>query len=118
MPNTEKRSTARTAASIDAVAQTLGASAKANGEPFQVIVADASPHGMQLRSDRRLEPGQAVKIDLQDAMFLGEVCYCQTLAVGVYRIGIVTEQCLTGLSGLQHLLEALQPEKQPEQRKV
>ena len=65
-----------------------------------------------------MNAGQAVKIEMGDAMFLGEVCYCAAAsgetAIGdrdkQFYLGIVTKQCLTGLASLHHLIRALSPE--------
>jgi len=72
---------------------------------------------MRVRSPERIDAGRAVKIEMGDAMFLGEVCYCAA-APGddpkIFNLGIATKQCLTGLASLHHLIRALSPEGAPE----
>ena len=106
--------------------QMLGTTAGANGQATAVTVVDVSDRGMRLLSAAPMEAGQAVKIEVGDAMFLGEVCYCAATpgepvignpseaAFGTndkqFYLGVVTKQCLTGLASLHHLIRALSPE--------
>ena len=113
MSNSERRLTPRAEVKASANVQTLGISAAANGKPFPVQVIDASDRGMRLHSTEPLKAGQALKIEMGESMFLGEVCYCApAIADGqaVFYVGVVTDECLTGLNGLQHLIRALEPE--------
>ncbi len=107
----EKRTTPRTAVQATALVQRLGVSAGGNGVAFPVLVVDASERGMRLSSQEAMDAGQAVKVEMGDSMYLGEICYCAAAPGGAgYHLGVVTQECLNGLNGLQHLIQALQPE--------
>ena len=86
----------------------LGKSIGENGEPVGVRIVDASSRGMRLQSAMALNAGQAVKLEMGGSMFLGEVCYCVSDGAEGYFVGIVAEQCLSGLSDLRHLIEAVE----------
>ncbi|MFN0102479.1 MAG: PilZ domain-containing protein [Bryobacteraceae bacterium] len=113
MSKTDKRTTPRSEINVDATVQMLGVSAAANGRAFPVKVVDLSERGMRLQAADPMDAGQAVKIELGDAMFLGEVCYCAPVAGdpgNSYFLGVITHECLNGLAGLHHLMRALAPE--------
>lgn len=113
MTTIEKRSGPRVTVEVAAMLQVLGEVQEANGPAVPVQVLDAGERGMRLQAPVPIAANRAVKIELGQAMFLGEVCYCAPVPgcdPAAYYIGIATEQCLTGLSGLQHLIAALQPE--------
>mgnify|MGYP003348126988 CR=1 FL=1 len=106
----DKRKAPRMEVNAAATIQVLGLTAAANSVASPANIGDISERGMRLRTSIAIDAGQAVKIELGERMFLGEVCYCAHDNNAHYNIGIVTEQCLTGLSGLRHLITALQPE--------
>lgn len=110
MPKAEQRSTPRVAANVRATIQILGASAAENGRPATAQIVDASARGLRLLAETPITPGQVVKIETTQSMFLGEVCYCAAQSGQGYAIGIAAEQCLTGVSDLEHLIRALRPE--------
>ena len=121
MADTEKRRRPRVAVDAVATLQVLGASRAENGVPTAVRVIDVSEHGMGLESSVSLDAGVPIRLDIGDAMFLGEVCYCTLIAEGpppAFHIGIVTEECLSGLSGLRHLISALERENSPTLERV
>ena len=118
MADKEKRTRPRIAVDAVATLQVLGASQSTNGVPISVRVTDASERGMRVQAEVQMDTGLPVRLDIGDSMFLGEICYCAPAPKGApatYNIGIVTEQCLTGLSGLRHLINALEQEKSPRQ---
>ena len=118
MSRTDQRTVPRMEMNAAASLQMLGTTAGANGQATAVTVVDVSDRGMRLLSAAPMDAGQAVKIEVGDAMFLGEVCYCAaTPGVDVignsdkqFYLGVVTKQCLTGLASLHHLIRALSPE--------
>jgi hypothetical protein len=113
MSKPDQRSVPRVNVHGEATLQMLGVSSSANGPTLPVTVVDSSERGMRLRSAVPMNAGRAVTIQVGDAMFLGEVCYCAPSATDEdtsFFIGIVTKECLTGLAGLHHLLHALTPE--------
>lgn len=112
----DQRATPRLEADAAASIQMLGTSADANGPAMAVTVVDASDRGMRLRSAAPMNAGQAVKIEMGEMMFLGEVCYCAPASSAgdqAFYLGIVTRECLTGLAGLHHLIRALSPDPVP-----
>ena len=113
MPEPDQRAVPRLEANTGASMQMLGTSAGANGPSMAVTVVDASERGMRLRSAAPMNAGQAVKIEMGDMMFLGEVCYCAPAPSAEdqsFYLGIVTRECLSGLASLHHLIRALSPE--------
>jgi hypothetical protein len=60
-----------------------------------------------------LRSSQAVSVEYNDAMFLGEVSGCQEVASGDFEVEVSVEQILTGLQSLMllraHLLDAAVP---------
>lgn len=118
--NTDQRAIPRTAVDLPATLQVLGSGVQANGPATGVRIVDASPVGMRVETGMAIPAGRAVRVDLGDAMILGESCYCvptENPGRGYY-VGIVVEQCLTDLSGLQHLIRALSPAGTPAQERV
>ena len=118
MSRPDQRTDPRMEMNAAASLQMLGTTASANGQARAVTVVDVSDRGMRLLSAAPMDAGQAVKVEVGDAMFLGEVCYCAaTQSEPVIRnsdkqfyLGVVTTQCLTGLASLHHLIRALSPE--------
>jgi hypothetical protein len=113
MQKTDQRSVPRSEVNVTGTMQLLGTSAAGNGHPEPVTVLDVSERGMKLRSKVAMSAGQAVTVEMDDAMFLGEVCYCAPETRGEeksFYVGVVTRECLTGLESLRHLIGALRPE--------
>lgn len=67
---------------------------------------DISGRGLRLLLSGRVGPGDPVKIDMDDSLLLGEVCYCQTQGSD-YIVGVEIDQALAGLSELARLNLAL-----------
>ena len=66
-------------------------------------VRNVSEAGVQLVSDRVIPAGSAIKIELDNALALGEVVYC--VAEGDHSVlGIKLEHVLNGLAELQRKL--------------
>lgn len=72
----------------------------------QARAIDVSGRGMKLMASRRFRPDAAVKIEMDDALYLGEICYCQP-ENGAFTIGVEIEQVLTGLRDLAQLRRQL-----------
>ena len=70
------------------------------------IVVDLSGCGLRLLLPDPVEPGDALKIELEDSLLLGEVCYCSPQDFG-YMAGIEVDQVLSGLADLARLNRAL-----------
>lgn len=110
MQKAEKRAAPRVAVNIPATIQVLGTSPAENSAPAKAQIVDTNGRGLRLQVPAPLAPGQIVKVETADTMILGEVCYCGIHAGQGYVIGIAAEQCLTGVSDLEHLIRALAPE--------
>jgi c-di-GMP-binding flagellar brake protein YcgR len=67
---------------------------------------DLSGRGMKLMVAWRLSQDAAVKIEIDDALYLGEICYCRP-ENGGFMIGIEIDQVLTGLRDLAQLRRRL-----------
>ncbi len=67
---------------------------------------DLSGRGMRVRAPIAVAAGSAVKVETQDALFLGEVCHC-ALEGESYVIGLDLDQALSGLLDLARSREAL-----------
>lgn len=81
-------------------------------EQFDGILVNVSGRGARLRVPRRIECDAALRIDLDNAMLLGEVCYCANDGDG-YGIGVQLEHSLLNLAEVlrrrEHLLEEAEP---------
>ena len=107
----EQRATPRLEVQAAARLQALGKSSDQNGAPVRVTVVDSSDRGMRLYSTAAMNTGQAVAVEIGEAMFLGEVCYCAPAPAGEgFFLGIHVRECLTGLASLHHLIQALSPQ--------
>ena len=72
-------------------------------------VTNVSAAGLQLMLDRYVPVGSAIKIELGNALALGEVVYCRT--EGSHSlVGIKLEQVLNGLAELNRTLMELAEE--------
>ena len=84
---------------------------EAPGQIIQGILANVSGHGFGLVLERPLPINAAVRVDLHDAMLLGEVCYCEPVAGRQgYGIGIRAEHVLTESNELAALMRSLMEE--------
>jgi hypothetical protein len=113
----DRRGTHRVPVNVPAILQSLGRAASENGTPVAVRILDASQNGMRVLSPLAFAPGQTVKLETRDALFLGEICYCAPVPPPggeAYSIGIVSEECLTGLAALERLIRALRPDPDSE----
>ena len=73
------------------------------------VVLNISGSGMRLMLDCRIPLNTAVRIDLGDSIFLGEVCYTEP-AGDRFATGLVLDQVLQPSVGLEPLIQALRPE--------
>ena len=70
-------------------------------------VVNLSGAGFQLLTDGKIRIGAAVRVDLADAMLLGEVCYCRENGSGRYAIGLESQQILSHTSEMSSLMKSL-----------
>ena len=88
-----------------------------NEVTLKARVVNTSRRGMRLILDRSLPLNAAVRIDGDDSILLGEVCYAGQQGAE-YAVGLVLDQVLHELTDLTRLAEAilgetLEPEKEP-----
>ena len=72
------------------------------GEPdirLPALVKNVSPRGIGLQLQGPVAIGAALKFELDDALFLGEVIYCREEETSFY-VGVELEQALYGLAAL------------------
>jgi hypothetical protein len=78
------------------------------GEPDITIparVKNISGRGIGLELEGPVAPGAAVKIEMEDALLLGEVIYCRQDEASFY-LGVELEHALTGLAELSRMVNA------------
>ena len=75
--------------------------------PDEVRVAaqirNASGRGMALEMPAPVTPGAALKVEVEDALMLGEAIYCRS-EPGVFVVGLKLDQVLNGLAELSQRL--------------
>jgi len=79
---------------------------------WPATVVDLSGRGLRVRAESPIAAGAAVKIEINDALLLGDVCYSIPES-GCCLIGIEVDQVLTGLSDVAKLNRALLTEGAP-----
>jgi hypothetical protein len=77
------------------------------GPPFRAKVTNYSGRGLALESPQSLEPGTAIRIDMEDAMILGEAVYCRQDADSWFA-GIEIDQTLCGLSAIARIVQTFE----------
>jgi hypothetical protein len=85
------------------------------GDPEIRLVAsvkDASPRGIGVITEEALRSGAAVKIEIGDSIFLGEIMYCRPMDQRFFA-GIELTQVLTGLAALSRLAQEFQEQLRP-----
>jgi hypothetical protein len=73
---------------------------------MQGNAVDFSGHGIRVVVPSSVSPGNPVRIDLDDAMLLGDICYCRPNGSG-FTLGVQLDQALSGLAELARLNHAL-----------
>jgi len=69
-------------------------------------VRNLSGRGMRLTVPQAISPGTAIRVDAENIMFLGDVCYCVPENPG-FSVGLIVEHVLTGLDELERLNRGL-----------
>jgi len=75
-------------------------------DSWTATVRNLSGRGMRLIVPQAIDPGSPIRVDADNIMFLGEVCYCHAEGSG-YAIGLMVEHVLTGLDELERLNRGL-----------
>lgn len=83
-----------------------------DGPQLTGSAVDLSGRGMRVFLPAPVSPGDAVKIELEDALLVGEVCYCHAAERG-FVAGVEVDQVLNGLGQLAALNNALMGESAP-----
>jgi hypothetical protein len=65
---------------------------------------NASGRGLALEMPVPVDPGTAIRVEMNDCMLLGEVIHCRNGSVS-YLIGVELDQVLTGLTELGKRLQ-------------
>lgn len=78
-------------------------------------VKNISGKGIGLELDRPVRPGTALKVDLDDALMLGEVIYCRRDASSYYA-GVELEHSLCGLGELSRMVAAFDRAVEPSEQ--
>jgi len=73
------------------------------------VVKNSSGRGLGLETTLPVAIGSALRIDLPDAVVLGETMYCRAQH-GKYFVGVELEQALYGLRGLSQAFQAFAEE--------
>jgi hypothetical protein len=68
-------------------------------------VRNVSGRGIGLELDVPVAAGTALKVELEDALLLGEVIYCRTDEASYY-VGVELEHALNGLAELSRIVSA------------
>jgi hypothetical protein len=90
------------------------------GDPDVTVearVVDWSPNGLGLIVDQAVPLDALVRVDLDDTLLLGEVCYCH-LVGAEYAVGLMLEEALWRVSEVQRLMRLVlgeDPAETPEQ---
>jgi len=67
-------------------------------------IRNASGRGLAIETEAAIPTGTALKIELDDAILLGEAVYCKAVG-GCYLLGVELDQVLCGLTELGRRLE-------------
>ena len=102
----ERRSEVRVSANQKVSLTMLGE----NGREMDGDAIELSGCGMRIRIPEPARTGEAVKIYLQDALLLGEICYCWPDGAW-FVIGVEVREALSGLKDLAKLNRALLGER-------
>ena len=68
-----------------------------------------------MRIPRPVSLSSAVRVDLDDSLLLGEVCYCAPEG-DEYAVGLVIDQTLTGIRGVLALIRGVMGEEDSAER--
>lgn len=77
---------------------------------LKVTVEELSGAGVRLRSTEQVPVSAPVKLEWDDAMFLGECVHTAPAPGGGYVVGIHFEQVIGGLQDLRNLMARLSAE--------
>ena len=70
-------------------------------------VVNISGGGFRIQTNGRIRLEAAVRIDMADAVLLGEVCYCCEEGEGRFAVGLESQQILSHTRDLARLMQSL-----------
>ena len=73
-------------------------------------LSNISGRGLRMTLSEAIPVNAAIRVDVDNSMLLGEVCYCEPFG-GQWAVGLEMEQSLSDLSGLCRLVERLMMEE-------
>ena len=77
---------------------------------LDAYMSNLSGRGLRMTTSEAVPVSAAVKVNFDDTMMLGEVCYCEPSGTQ-WAVGLEMEQALSDLSGLGNLVERLMIEE-------
>ncbi|MCC6585477.1 MAG: PilZ domain-containing protein [Bryobacterales bacterium] len=81
-----------------------------NPTEMEGYLSNISGRGLRMTMSEAIPVNAAVRVDIDNSMLLGEVCYCEPFG-GQWAVGLEMEQSLSDLSGLCRLVERLMMEE-------
>jgi hypothetical protein len=81
-------------------------------------VVNMSGGGFRLLTTEKIRLNAAVRVDMADAVLLGEVCYCVEEEAGEYAVGLESQQILSHTRDLARLMQSLAGEPKRESKPV
>lgn len=84
-------------------------------ESFAATLVNISGRGARLWTNRPLECDTSVRIDIENGLLLGEVCYCATDGDG-YGIGVQLEHSLLNLAEVTRMRNRILDDEFPQRR--
>ncbi len=79
------------------------------GRKVAAKIINLSGRGVSLAVDETIAMGEAVRIDLDDSLLLGEICYCRPES-GSFVIGIEMSNVIPAMTDLRKLVAAIMQE--------
>jgi len=83
-------------------------------QEYEALLSNLSGRGLRVIVDAPVPVDSAVRVDLEDSIILGEVCYCEPFG-DQWALGLEMEQALSDLRGLCRLVERLLQEERKAQ---
>lgn len=80
-------------------------------------VVNVSGGGFRLITDGRIRLNAAVRVDMADAVLLGEVCYCSEDGDDGYTVGLESQQILSHTNEMAQLMRSLSGNSDQEREK-
>ena len=81
-------------------------------------IVNLSGGGFRLLTTEKIRHNAAVRVDMADAVLLGEVGYCIEETAGQYAVGLESQQILSNTKDLARLMESLAGESRRESKPV